>query len=238
VPPQSRPLIIPAWVPVEARQAIEALWERPFLNENDRAVLRRFATRRVMYTDVWEKLPRKPEGFAGCVIPLAIFALKTFPLQRPRPRSKKHVAWKNWARHRSEYPRQLDWQTCAGLAMNLRDVLVATSDEAWSHHWRGDPAMNRTSFALSLDALANCFQSIGAETQSFFSNLRLPPVARWDDPRAAERFFSELMSDKLEALCGRYCDPVVDALTAVAFNLPDGPGPATVRGRRRMRAAK
>ena len=69
MPPQSRPLIIPAWVPVEARQAIEALWERPFLNENDRAVLRRFATRRVMYTDVWEKLPRKPEGFAGCVIP-------------------------------------------------------------------------------------------------------------------------------------------------------------------------
>jgi hypothetical protein len=66
----------------------------------------------------------------------------------------------------------------------------------------------------------------------------LPSVARWNDPKAPQRFFSQFMSDKLAVVCHRPCDPVVDALTAVAFGLPQGPGPATVRGRRRIASGK
>jgi hypothetical protein len=52
----------PHCIPPTARQAIEILWEDP---ENDRDVLQRFAIHPLMYTDVWEKLPREPESMAG-----------------------------------------------------------------------------------------------------------------------------------------------------------------------------
>jgi hypothetical protein len=52
---------------------------------------------------------------------------------------------------------------------------------------------------------------------------------------AERRFFCQCISEKLEALGVRKCDPVAAALTKVAFDLEGGPGPATVCGRRRMR---
>ena len=143
----------------------------------------------------------------------------------------QHWLMIDWSRRRSAS--DLVWETCAGLASQLRNALDATSDETWSRHWRGDPAMrNRANAARFFLDAASCFQSINAEDQPPEANL--PPVARWADPHAHERFFSQFMSQKLEALCGRFCDPVVDALTTVAFDLPKGRGSATVRGRRRM----
>jgi hypothetical protein len=100
--------------------------------------------------------------------------------------------------------------------------------------------MSTRSAAISfLDALARCCQSIGAETQLFLTDLKLPPVARPDDPQAQGRWFSQFMSDRLQKLYRRPCDDVVGALTAVALDLPSGaPGAETVRGRRRMASGK
>jgi hypothetical protein len=225
------------WVPSEAWRVIEKAWEYPYLDDRCRAALRRFATDPAM-REVWQKLPPEPEGLAEAVIGLALYALVIFPLLRPRPRSKKSEVWKKWAQHLHDHPRALDWQACAGLAIELRDVLAATPDEAWVRNWRGDSAVNRVSASGFLGALADCFQSLLAEVQSFESDMRLPPVARWDDPRAPQRFFAVFMSEKMYALCGRYFDLVISALTGVAFPDLESPGAATVRGWRRMQAAK
>jgi hypothetical protein len=106
-----------------------------------------------MQAGVWDKLPPEPEGLAGDVIWWAIFALAIFPALQPR--SRKRAAWQIWAQHwlmidwsRRRSASKLVWETCAALATRLRDALDATSDETWSHHWRGDSAMkNRTSAA-------------------------------------------------------------------------------------------
>jgi hypothetical protein len=73
---------------------------------------------------------------------------------------------------------------------------------------------------------------MATEYQALITALQFPQVQRWDDPRAPERFFSEWMSHILRSFYGRPFDPVVAALTAVAFDQEDV-GAETVRWRRR-----
>lgn len=244
------------WVPPAARRAIEAEWKRysAFPNPNTRskllAALIRFATHPAMHTEVWEKLRREPEGLAGSVIHWAMFLLATFStLGDPRQPLSERIARQRWAQYwlmiddqwsNRRSGGELLSETCAVVAFRLRDVLLgAISDEEWSRLWPGDPAMkDRTHAAQFFLNAANCFQSMLAASKSVEAVLKLPPAARPDKPRVQRLVFSQIMSDDLEAACGSPYDPVVAALTAVAFDLPDGPGAGTVRGRRRMRAAR
>jgi len=128
-------------------------------------------------------------------------------------------------------------QTCAGLAIHVRDALARTSDDDWSRHWRGDPAMKRMNLVRSLEALANYFASIDMETRFLKSCLRLPRVRQWDAKQAKQVFFTDFMDDKLKVLCDRLDDParsrMVGTLIAVAFKVPVKE--TTVRGRRRRK---
>jgi hypothetical protein len=181
--------------------------------------------------------------------------------ERDLQRWEQHC-FKHWVKH--PHPTMAyDWLTLARWACDLRDVLARLrdllgprSDEAWSRHWRRGPvfkdarfqpfldeadharkpAMNTMGAAISfLHALYHCFLSIDAEHRSHLK--RLPKIARWDDPQAPRRFFMDYMSDTMEkALRPSLLEAGVAELTAVAFGLDDLK-PATVRGRRRLRAA-
>jgi hypothetical protein len=229
--------LIPAWVPNAARQAIEALWKDSCLDETGRAALVRLATYPAMRTEVWDKLPGGPKSAAGDVIEFAMIAIMAFPLLRPMPTTQKRSSWDRWAQHIRAHPRGLSEASLAGFAAALGHAIGSMSDASWSHHWQGDPQVDRAHAVSLLEGLARTYRSMAAETQSLLAAQQFPPVVRWDDPQAHQRFFSEFMSGKLPALCGRPCDAVVAALTAVAFDLLSDPGPATVRGRRRMQAA-
>jgi hypothetical protein len=250
-PPDPAPrLLIPKWVPERARQAIKKEWKFAFLNENVREALKRLATDRRM-RKVWEKLS-DPDGIGLAeylIIPAAVYALGSFPLRRQKPRSrnradKNRADWETYEEHwvKYRYSPGYDWPTCANWACILRDVLkkmrdalAPTSDEMWSPHWRGDPAMNTTGAAISfLDDLFRCFLSIDEERRSPFADLKLPKIARWNN-KAQQRFFCKVMSDQLYMLCDDYYDHVVDTLIAVAFDLPVGPGRKKVYEWRRRR---
>jgi hypothetical protein len=212
---------IPPWVPAPARHSIVEERKRPGLDEDAREALNRLTIHPKMKTDVWKELKELPPEVAEFIIPLAIYAFAIFPLRHQR----------------------LQWETWAKLAIRLRnvlailrDVLIPTADEIWTHHWPGDPAMNISAAISFLDALAHCFQSIAAKYQPIHAEL--PPVARPNDPQAPWRYFSQYMSNELKKLCCEYYDHVVDVLIAVVFDLPVGPGKDKVYSWRTMLAAK
>jgi hypothetical protein len=230
VPRQPRRLIIPAWVPAAARQAIEDLSQDP-LDETARAALKRLATYPAMYTEVWEKLQGEPESAAGELVRCAVVAIMVFPILRPMPKTQRHSAWKRWDQFRRKHLKHalgLPHETHAYFAAELGDTVRTISDASWAHHWQG---LDRARMVSDLDAAARAFQSMGAESEAMLTALQFPEVHRWDDPRAAEVFFSKWMSKLLSNFYGRPCDPVVAALTAVVFDHEDV-APNTVRWRR------
>jgi hypothetical protein len=224
-----RPQFPRCWISPAARQAIEILWQDP---ENDRDVLQRFAIHPLMYTDVWEKLPCEPESMAGEVIRCAMVAIRIFPMLRPMPRTGRREALERWDQFRRKHlkhPLDLPDTSYAWSATELRDAVARISDATWSRHWRGP---DRAHVIAILDAVARSFQSMGEENEALLAMAQFPLVQRWDDPRAPERFFREWMSSLLERMYGRRFDPVVAALTNVAFKRDDVSA-ETVRWRRR-----
>jgi len=216
--PPPYPLPRRPFVPEEARSAMEKKWEETLPDKDVRAALERLATSR----RVWGKL-RNVKGVAE-IIPSAIEALEMFPLRRPRPQSKRREAWRKYQQHQDKlwinHPHPLrgyNLLTCATWATDLRyvvtrlrNVLAPTSDEA---------AMHTMGATISvLQALADWLISIDDEHRSDVK--RFPPVARWG-LRARQRFFAQIMSDKMQELCGRPRRDVVAALVCVAFNVDD-----------------
>jgi hypothetical protein len=235
------------WVPQEARQAIEEWWKLPFLDENVREMLERLATDDRMDTGVWQN--RHVKGVTKFIISYAVLAFAIPPTRRPKPVSTKRadrqrVDWQKYEQHWVQYrhPPRPDLLSWAGLVVDLKYVLASyvfgpTIDEAWSRHWRGDPAMNTRGAAISfLDALFRCFVSMDEEYQSNLADMGLPTIFRWND-QTPQRSFSQFMSNKMKKHCGHYCDAVVAALTAVAFDLDDLDS-NDVRRWRRLQAAK
>lgn len=212
------------WVPPAARQAIEEL-RALTVDCTTRTALDRLTTHLVMKTEVWEKLPPDPKGVEGDVIRYAIFALVRCPRLRPRPKTGKKAAWDHWAEHLYKHPPGLSFENYAYFAAQLRDAIGSIPIGLWARHSATNPVQ-----AISvLDAVARCFLSIAREEQELLAGL--PQPARWDD-WTPERLFSEFMSRKLEEIYGQPCDPVVAALTAVAFDRQNVSA-ETVRWRRR-----
>lgn len=225
----------PRWVPREARQAIEALWVDAATNGNDRVVLLRFATHPSMY-DVWEKLPREPKSFAGDLIECAMIAIVAFPTLRPAPQIGRREAWERWDQYRRTHPLGLSDAFHAWSAAELSAAIRSMPGDPWSRHWQGDPHLDRAHVISILDAIARTYQSMEAEREALITAWQFPPVPHWDDPRAAEVFFSRWISHLLEAFFGDPFDDAVAALTAVAFNRVDV-GAEAVRWRRRTTGA-
>jgi hypothetical protein len=97
-----------------------------------------------------------------------------------------------------------------------------------------DPAMSTMGAAISfLHTLYQCLLSIDGELRSDVK--RSPQVVRWArrtpgptalgkleaDPRARQRVFAQIMSDKMRELCGRPHRDVVAVLVRVAFKVDD-----------------
>ena len=61
----------------------------------------------------------------------------------------------------------------------------------------------------------------------------LPRVKRWN-AKAHQKFFTDYLSARMKQTYGRPFDSIVAALAEVAFDLRDGVGSETVRGRRRV----
>jgi hypothetical protein len=224
----SHPLPILSWVLEEAQPAIEELWKAALPDKEVRTALERLATDRRM-RGVWQKL-RDVEGVAQ-IIPLAIEAFTMFALLRPPPQSKRREAWQRYQQHLDKlwinhpHPTR-GLLTCAAAATDLRyaleslrTVLAPIGDELWSRYWRGDSAMNSMGAAIGfLTALQGCFITIDDKQRSVVK--RFPSITRWDK-RARQRFFAQVMSNKMRELCKRPRHDIVAVLVCVAFDVDD-----------------
>jgi hypothetical protein len=161
--PPPYPLVIPSWVPPEARPAIAEMWKDTLPDKEVRTALKRLATDKKMDDDVWKKL-RNVKGVAE-IVPSAIEALVRSALLRSPPQSKRREALQRYQQHLDKlwinHPHPTggyDWPTLAGWAYDLRDVLYTlrdvlgpTGDERWSPHWRRGPLFKEARFQPFLD---------------------------------------------------------------------------------------
>jgi hypothetical protein len=225
-------ILCPKWVPPAAQKRIVELWDAIGIDENGRALLRRLATEDKMKTEVWAKLPSKPQGFEGQIIDSAFGAFTYFPLL-PRPFPKTTRGWREWAKHSANNPPLPDPAHVANSVYLLCEGIVKlklATDAHWPRFWEGDRSITSYDVLAMLVQLHSFYLRMDAENRAVLK--KLPKVKRWDD-KAAQKFFNEFLSQRLVETYGRPLDSIVAALTEVAFDV-EFVASETVRGRRRL----
>jgi hypothetical protein len=224
---------IPDWVPNAARRTITELWARPGLDDAERELLDRLATDDAMKTAVWEKLPSEPKDFEGNVIHWAWVAFAYFRRRPcPIPQTKSKAKLQDWSRHRPRDPLP-DFAHTSGLARIVRDQMIEHRGNAqpyWPPFWEGDKNLTLDQVIAVIDQVSAFYRKLDEEDQRFFRSL--PDVKGWGN-KPAQKFFSEVLSERMIEIYGRPFDPIVATLVQVAFDLAEGVNTETIRGRRR-----
>jgi hypothetical protein len=216
-------LKIPIWVPQAARTRIIELRTSPqAITDANQQLLKRLATYDSMRTEVWEKLPSNPKMPAGEIIEWAFFAYTVFH-SFPRRHGKGKAQW--WITHYSQMT-----HLCVGLAEGICKCKSDT-ELYWPRFWEGDRTINADKALSILDHLREFYLRMHEEYEELLHFL--PQVNRWND-KAHQKFFTEYLSAQMKKAYGRPFDSIVAALGDVAFDLHDGIGSETVRGRRRI----
>jgi hypothetical protein len=227
-------ILLPNWVPEEARQRLNKLRKTP-LGQDKRGsgLLQRLASYEAMKTEVWKKLPSEPQGFEGTIIEWAFSAYTIFrALRRPFPKTK--AKQREWAKHREKLgpvtdPAYLS-QLSNWLSVEIQESKLET-DLYWTRFWEGDKAINVDHVLTTLDQLRAFYARMDNEYRELLATL--PGVNRWN-AKAAQKFFTEFLSSCMKETYGQPLDAIVAALAEVAFDLPQGLAAETVRGRRRI----
>jgi hypothetical protein len=185
-----------------------------------------------MKTEVWAKLPSKPQGFEGQIIDWAVYACRIFPaLGRPYP--KTMGGRREWMKHSANNPPLPNPAYVAGLIYLLYQEIVKLkleTDAHWPRFWEGDRSITSDDVLAMLVQLHSFYLRMDADNRAVLE--KLPKVKRWDD-KAAQKFFHEYLSPRLRETYGRPLDSIVAALTEVAFDV-EFVASETVRGRRRL----
>jgi len=233
--PASSKTQIPVWVPEAARRRINELRETSFGMDDDigGGLLTRLATYEVMKTEVWGKLPSVPNDFEANIITWAFDAFTLFPaLPRPIPKTKSGRV--QWANHLAKDLTLTDPGYVRDLALLLWEKIFECKDVTisyWDRYWEGEKAITPDQVLTILDQLRQFYTRMAEEYRRLLAPL--PKVKRWNS-KAAQRFFTDYLSQRMREIYGRPLDSIVAALTEVAFDLPHGLGAETVRGRRRI----
>lgn len=228
---------IPSWLPASARQKILALLKTPGLTDANRALLVRLATYPAMKTDVWNRLPSKPPGKEGVIIESAFHAITLYsilPVPRPSSTAKKG-AWKKWADNLTAHPPALTPASAharACLLVEAMNLLETDIAHCWPSYWDGPKNVSREQVVSIVKRLPNFFARMDGEHQRFIENI--PGVTRRGKRILPQRFFTLLLSKRLQEIYGKPLDTVVAALAEVTFDISDGLDAETVRGRRRI----
>jgi hypothetical protein len=225
---------IPDWVPIAARRAIAELWALPWLDDAERELLDRLATYDAMKTGVWEKLPSEPKDFEGNVIHWAWVAFVCFRRRpRPFPKTRSKAKWEDWARHLPKGPLP-DFGHTGNLLRIVLEQMIRHYDDAqayWQRFWEGDKNLTLDQVITITDQLSSFYLKVDTEYQVFFRSL--PEVKRWSGSKPAQKFFTEYLSKRMIEAYGKPLDPIVATLAEVAFDVSEGVGAQTIRGRRR-----
>jgi hypothetical protein len=230
--------VIPNWVPEAARRRIIELSEYHSTDDEDRALLKRLATRVAMKTEVWEKLPLNPQSIPAQVIDWAFYAFWIFPrLPRPHPNLKNKRKWDEWNKHAHKYGPLPNSAYASVLAQMLSDemsTLRRETEQHWTELWEGDSSVSPDYTLTMVDHLRKFYGRMAELYQP--AAAALPKVKRWT-PAGRQKFFSEYLSQCMTQTYGQSFDAIVAALTEVAFNISRGVAAETIRGRRRIVAA-
>ena len=203
------------------------------MTDENRRLLARLATYPSMKTEVWEKLPSKPKIPKGAIIEWAFTAYTVFhSLRRPYPKTKAGVIERS--EHQAKHAPLTDPAYVSHLCLWLWEEIYKCKLETesyWPRFWKGDVTINADKVLLILDQLREFYVGMHAEYQDLLHWL--PRVNRWN-PKAHQKFFTEFLSARMRETYGRPFDRTVAALAEVAFDVSDGVGSETVRGRRRL----
>jgi hypothetical protein len=227
-------LRIPDWVPDAARRALAELWTHPWLDDAERKLLDRLATYDAMKTGVWEKLPSEPKDFEGDIIHWAWGAFVIFRRRRrPFPKTKSKAKWEDWAKHlrRDFLP---DFAHTSSLARIVRDQMIGHHGDAqpyWQHFWEGDKNLTLDQVIVVIDQVSAFYRKVDENYWLFLRSL--PEVKRWGGKKPSQKFFTEVLSKRMTATYGKPLDSIVATLAEVGFDLAEGVGAETIRGRRR-----
>jgi hypothetical protein len=176
---------------------------------------------------------REPKDFEGDVIYCAWVAFVCFRRRRrPLPKTKSKAKFQDWSRHLPRNPLP-DFAHTSGLARLVRDQMIqhrGNAEPYWPPFWEGDKNLTLDQVIAVIDQVSAFYRKLDEEDQRFFRSL--PDVKGWGNKRA-QKFFSEVLSKRMEEIYGRPFDRIVATLVQVAFDLPGGVGTETIRGRRR-----
>jgi hypothetical protein len=231
------PIRLPTWVPEPARRRISELHETPFgIDEVGRDLLQRLATHEIMKT-VWRKLPSEPKGIQGDIIDWAFLAVSIFPfLRRPFPKTMRKTH--EWAEQLKKHPPLPNAEEVSGFFLLLSTQiyeLKAETDFYWDRLWEGDRSITPDQVLAILAGLRLFYLRMHDANCALLASF--PKTKRWNGEKARQQFFTVYLSDRMKQTYGQPLDPVVAALSEVAFNLRKGLAAETVRGRRRIAAS-
>jgi hypothetical protein len=225
---------IPDWVPDAARRTIAELRTYTWLDDAERELLDRLATYDAMKTGVWEKLPSEAKGLEGSIIGWAWSAFVIFRRRRrPYPKTKSKAKWDEWRKH---LPRQTlpDFRHTGNLLGTVLDQMIRHYGDAqayWQRFWEGDKNLTLDQVIAIMNQVSSFYLKVDEEYQLFFRTL--PEVKRWSGRKPAQKFFAEVLSKQMIDEYGQPLDPIVATLAEVAFDVVEGVGAETIRGRRR-----
>jgi hypothetical protein len=187
-----------------------------------------------MKSDVWEKFPKQHLGKEGLIIDLVLEAYDLFGLaMRYPPSGASKEAWERFSELAREHPPVSSPEAAGNITAELFRILLDWRSVAiahWKHLWGGDQTINFDQCADVVAQLGFFFYRLEAERQAVIKSL--PPIKRYNK-RSPHVFFTKVLSPRLESICGRPLDAVVDTLASVAFDLVAGVGKGAIRARRR-----
>jgi len=226
----------PRWVPQAARNKITELYASPLATSDViRDLLKRLATYEAMKTEVWEKLPPQPKGFEGTIINWVFFAYVEF-LRLRGPDPKTWAKYSEWLSQREKH--QLSPMPDYGFASQLAFLLWLeickskfNAEFDWPRLWAGDANLSVDKVLEILDQLREFYVRLDEEDRAYLDTL--PRINRWK-VKGHQKFVTEYLSHRTTETYGQPLDPIVAALAEVAFDLREGVGAETVRGRRRL----
>jgi hypothetical protein len=199
----------------------------PALRPEEYEVLVRLATDLRMQT-VWDAVARHGEGQESEVIRYAfIRASQTLTHRPPYPRRRKDFE----ARIREDAENQpvaqsSNLESTAGFASLLVEDMQRTEVAAKAFL---PPSVEHALLFDWAQYIANVYSEMSARQKEW----ALPRIGKKAAADAPQRAFSRAISNDFRKLFRQPHDDAAAALTAVVFNLPDGPGSTTIRGRRR-----
>ena len=225
-----RPFDIPKWVPDLARRRLVELSAVSDLSEEQRALLGRLASDLRM-REVWSKTCGLEDEIVYWAFVYALRA-KGFVPAAPKGKTASQQHAIKYASTLGHY----DVNSVVTFAdMLLQAIAESEADARFLLSANANTGKTVDEMRESVLLIRNTYRDMQAKAapDPQFA-VHLPRKQR--SKSAQQTIFNRAMSTKFQQLFGQAFDEIVAVLLSVVFDLSDGPGSSTVRGRRRSAA--